>query len=219
MQLLNDQIRNDVRVMLADVKNPVKLTVFTRSDDCEYCAETRELMEEVAALSDQLTLEVFDFEGDPEMVRAFGVDKAPAVAITGAKDYGIRLYGIPSGYEFGGLLEAVKLVSDGRSELAEGSKELLAGLEEPVHVQVFTTPSCPYCPRAVLLAFQMAIESDLVTADMVEVMEFPDLATRYQVMGVPRTVMNETVQIEGAVPEPMLMEEFAKLSLKTPQRG
>ncbi len=62
-----------------------------------------------------------------------------------------------------------------------------------------------------LLAYQLAIESDLVTADMVEVIEFPHLATKYQVMGVPRTVMNETVHIEGAVPEPMLMREFAKL--------
>jgi predicted DsbA family dithiol-disulfide isomerase len=63
----------------------------------------------------------------------------------------------------------------------------------------------------VLLAYQLAIESDLIKADMVEVIEFPHLATKYQVMGVPRTVMNETVHVEGAVPEPMLMREFAKL--------
>ncbi len=62
-----------------------------------------------------------------------------------------------------------------------------------------------------LLAYQLAIESDLVTADMVEVIEFPHLATKYQVMGVPRTVINENVHIEGAVPEPMLMREFAKV--------
>ncbi len=62
-----------------------------------------------------------------------------------------------------------------------------------------------------LLAYQLAIESDLVTADMVEVVEFPHLATKYQVMGVPRTVINENIHIEGAVPEPMLMREFAKL--------
>jgi predicted DsbA family dithiol-disulfide isomerase len=63
----------------------------------------------------------------------------------------------------------------------------------------------------VLLAHQMAIESDLIRGDMVEVIEFPHLATRYQVMGVPRTVINETIHIEGAVPEPMLMAEFAKV--------
>jgi hypothetical protein len=57
-----------------------------------------------------------------------------------------------------------------------------------------------------MLAHQLAVESDLITSDMVEVTEFP-----HQVMGVPRTVIDETIHIEGAVPEPMLMREFAKL--------
>jgi predicted DsbA family dithiol-disulfide isomerase len=70
-----------------------------------------------------------------------------------------------------------------------------------------------------MLAHQLAIESDLVTADMVEVTEFPHLAVKYQVMGVPRTVMDETIQIEGAVPEPMLMREFAKLVNKSKSGG
>jgi predicted DsbA family dithiol-disulfide isomerase len=63
----------------------------------------------------------------------------------------------------------------------------------------------------VLLAHQLAVESDLITGDMVEVMEFPHLATKYEVMGVPRTVIDETIHIEGAVPETMLMDEFAPL--------
>ncbi len=62
-----------------------------------------------------------------------------------------------------------------------------------------------------LLAFQMAMASDLVRADMVEVVEFPHLANLYQVMGVPRTVINEEIHIEGAVPEPMLVREMGKL--------
>ncbi len=62
-----------------------------------------------------------------------------------------------------------------------------------------------------LLAYQLAVESDLIQAHMVEVIEFPFLGTKYQVMGVPRTVIDETIHIEGAVPEPMLMREFQKL--------
>ena len=62
-----------------------------------------------------------------------------------------------------------------------------------------------------MLAYQLAIESDLVTAHMVEVVEFPELGTKYQVMGVPRTVIDETIHVEGAYPEPMFMQEFAKL--------
>lgn len=62
-----------------------------------------------------------------------------------------------------------------------------------------------------MLAHQLAVESDLITSDMVEVSEYPELGAKYQVMGVPRTVIDETVHIEGAVPEPMLMAEFAKV--------
>lgn len=70
------------------------------------------------------------------------------------------------------------------------------------------TPTCPYCPRAVLLAHKMAVASDLVTADAIDATEFPELADRYHVHGVPRTVVNDTVRVEGAVPEAMLMAEL-----------
>ncbi len=141
MPLLNDQIKNDVREMLAEVKNPVKLTVFTQSFECEYCKETRQLVEEVASLSDKLSVEVHDFEKDMALAESLGIDKIPAVAVSGAKDYGIRMYGIPSGYEFGSLIEAIKLVSEGESGLTPQTRELVAKLQSPVHIQVFITPT------------------------------------------------------------------------------
>jgi len=211
MALLNEKIRKEISSVLADVTNPVTLKVFTQSFECQYCKETRELAEEVAALSDKLSFEAYDFVEDKAVADSLGIDKIPAIAIVGAKDYGIRLYGIPSGYEFGSFIEDIKLVATGDSGLAPATRQAVAKLKDPVHIQVFVTPTCPYCPRAVLLAHQLAVESDLITADMVEVIEFPHLATKYEVMGVPRTVINETIHIEGAVPEQMLMKEFARL--------
>jgi glutaredoxin-like protein len=211
MALLNDQIRADVKAMLGDLPSPVTFKVFSQEFECQYCHETRELVEEVASLSDKLSVEVYDFVKDKAVADELGIDKIPAVAIVGAKDYGIRLYGVPSGYEFGALIEDIRLASGGDSGLAPETREMVAKLTKPVRVQVFTTPTCPYCPRAVLLAHQLAVESDLITADGVEVVEFPHLATKYQVMGVPRTVIDEAIHIEGAVPEPMLMREFARL--------
>jgi len=73
---------------------------------------------------------------------------------------------------------------------------------------VYVTPTCPYCPRAVLLAHKLALASDLVTADMVEATEFPHLANKYHVYGVPRTVINEVIHIEGAVPEGALLPQL-----------
>jgi len=188
--------------------NDVKLVVFTQEFECQYCKETRGLVEELAEISDRVSAEVFDFVTDKEQVEAYGVDKIPAIAVIGEKDYGVRLYGIPSGYEFTGFIETIIAVSKGESGLSEETKKALAGLTEPVHFQVFVTPTCPYCPQAVHLAHRMAIESDLVTADGVEVIEFPHLATKYGVQGVPRSVINETVHIEGAAPEGMLLEKL-----------
>jgi glutaredoxin-like protein len=211
MALLNDQIRKEVTSMLSDVSSPVTFKVFTQEMECEYCKETRELIEEVASLSDKLSVEIYDFVKDKALADELGIDKLPAAAIVGAKDYGIRLYGIPAGYEFGSLIEDIKLVAGGDSGLAPETRKMVSELTKPVRLQVFVTPTCPYCPRAVILAHQLAVESDLITSDMVEVSEFPQLAVKYQVMGVPRTVIDESIHVEGAVPEPMLMKEFAKL--------
>jgi glutaredoxin-like protein len=208
MSLLSKEIVNHVREELGDLAAPVRLVMFTQEFECEYCAETRQLVEEIAALSEHITAEIYDFVADKEKADELNVDKVPAIAIIGAEDYDVRFFGIPSGYEFASLLHAIKLVSSGRSDLSEDTTEVLAQVEEPVHMQVFVTPTCPYCQTSVMLAHQMAVASPMVRADMVEATEFPHLATKYEVMGVPRTVINESVHIEGAVPEPMVLAKL-----------
>jgi alkyl hydroperoxide reductase subunit AhpF len=141
MALLNEEIRKQVRSALADVANPVTFKVFTQPAECQYCKETRELIEEVAALSDKVSVEVYDFEKDRALADSLDIDKVPGVAVIGAKDYGIRMFGIPSGYEFGSLIESIKMVSAGLSRLAPDSKKLVARLTKPITIQVFSTPT------------------------------------------------------------------------------
>jgi glutaredoxin-like protein len=141
MALLNAEIRKDVKAALADVKQPVVFKVFTQEIECQYCKETRELVEEVSALSDNVSVEVYDLVKDQAVAESLGIDKVPAIAVIGKKDYGIRMFGIPSGYEFGSLIESIKLVSDGESGLAAETRELVAKLTKPVNIQVFITPT------------------------------------------------------------------------------
>jgi glutaredoxin-like protein len=141
MALLNEKIRKEIRKALADVANPVTLKVFSQAFECQYCQETRELAEEVAALSGKLSVEVYDLVEDKAVADSLGIDKIPAIAIVGAKDYGVRLYGIPSGYEFGSFIEDIKLVSAGESGLAPATRQAVARLKDPVHIQVFVTPT------------------------------------------------------------------------------
>jgi glutaredoxin-like protein len=212
MPLLKEEDRQHLIKEFEGLRTPVKLVMFTQAMECEYCRETRMIAEEVAGLSDAISVEVYDFVTDQEVADRYGIDKIPAIAVVrdgeDAKDYGIRYYGIPSGYEFSSLIEDILMVSLGQSGLSQATKKQLQELTKPVHIQVFVTPTCPYCPRAVRLAHQLAVESELVRADMVEAIEFPHLSMKCQVHGVPRTVINEDIHIEGAVPEPMLMQRF-----------
>ncbi|HFQ94779.1 MAG TPA: glutaredoxin [Anaerolineae bacterium] len=212
MSLLSEQDRETLTQEFTALKTSVKLIVFTQEFECQYCRETRQIAEEVAGLSDKISLEVYDFVEDQEIAEQYNIDKIPATVIVrggdAPQDYGIRYYGIPSGYEFSSIIHDILMVSQGDSELLPETREWLENLTEPVHMQVFVTPTCPYCPQAVLLAHKMAMESDLVTADMVEATEFPDLSMKYSVMGVPRTVINETIHMEGAAPEPMLLAKI-----------
>ncbi|HVO70362.1 MAG TPA: thioredoxin family protein [Aggregatilineaceae bacterium] len=220
MRLMDQDTQQQVRELLSAVKSPVTLQLFTQEIECGYCRETRQIAEEIAELSDLVTLRVNDFVTDKELAQSLGVDKIPATLVLGEvdQDYGIRFYGIPSGYEFTSLLEAILLVGTGSFELSQGTLAFLEGLEEPLHMQVFVTPTCPYCPQAVVLAHVLAFASGKIKADMVEVTEFPHLGQRYQVMGVPRTVINENTYIEGAVPEQMLLEKL-KAAVKQPARS
>ncbi len=216
MGMLSEKDRQYVENMFQGIEHDVKLVVFSQSTECPYCRETREIVEELAGLSGKVAYEVYDFVEDSGAVERFGIEQIPAVAILGPgeEDYGIRFYGIPSGYEFSSLLEAVLMVGKGTSGLAEETRRALADVSEPVHMKVFVTPTCPYCPQAVHLAHQMALENSNIRAEMIEAIEFPHLANRYNVRGVPRTVINEEVHVEGALPEhPMLHKVLESVGL------
>lgn len=210
MPLMDDNTREQVREILSELTGPVKLVLFTQEFECQMCRETRQIAEEVAELSDKITLDVLDFVADEARAQALAIDKIPAIAVLGQNDadYGIRFYGIPSGYEFMSFLEAIKLVSAGEPDLEPETLAFLDTLTEPLHLQVFVTPTCPYCPSAVMLAHRLALASDRVRGDMIEANEFPHLSMRYQVMGVPRTVINEDTFMEGAAPEHMLLHKL-----------
>jgi glutaredoxin-like protein len=206
--LLDEKIRQEVKTALGELPNPVRLLMFTQEFECQFCRETRQLVEEVAAIHDQVSAEFYNFVVDQGRAEEYGIDKIPAIAVVGEKDYGVRLYGIPSGYEFSSLIESIRLVSSGEPQLTPAGLEFAQGLQDPVHIQVYVTPTCPYCPRSVVLGFNLAVASDLIKADMVEATEFPHLAQKYRVMGVPRSVINEEFHIEGAAPEPMVLDKI-----------
>lgn len=190
-----------------NLQGSVRLIVFTQETECQFCKQTREIAEEVATLSGKIKTEVYDFVKDNDKAREYRVDKVPAIAIVGNRDYGIRIYGIPYGYEFNPFIEAIINVSKGATDLSEETKQKLKSIDKPVHIQVFVTLTCPYCPIVSVLAHKFAIENDLIRADVIEVGEFPHLAQKYSIMGTPKVVINEQIEFSGVLPEENFLQQ------------
>jgi len=211
MSLLNEDLKAKVsRIFAQNLEGEVKIRYFTQDFECEFCRETRMLLEELTALSQKIKLEVYDFVADAEKAKEFGVDKIPATILSGKDEYKVRFFGIPSGYEFTTLIEDIVDVSKGRSRLPPQLVNKVKSITKPIHIQVFVTPTCPYCPKAVRVAHQLAIENLNITADMVESIEFPHLANRYSVMAVPKTIINDKIEFLGALPEEKFIEHVLK---------
>jgi len=190
-----------------NLKDDIRIVVFTQENECPLCKQARELAEEVGAFSNKIKVKVYDFVKDSEKAKEYQIDKVPAIAVLGKKDYGIRFYGLAYGYEFRPFTESIINVSRGATNLSEETKKKLASIEKPVHIQVFVSLTCPYCPLVTSLAHQFAMESDLVRADMIDVAEFPHLVQKYSVMGVPKTVINERTEFVGAVSEELFVQQ------------
>ncbi len=214
--LLNDDLSQQIKALFAELQNPVEVLFFSSQIDCPYCEESLSLLKEVTGLSDLFTLCVFDIDENASLAQQYKIDKAPGFVMVAKEgdqriDYGIRFFGIPSGYEFTSLINDLVMISTHNPALSDSTRAYLRTLNSPVHLQVFVTPSCPYCPRAVVLAHQLALESPWIEAEMIEASEFFDLANQYNVSGVPHTVINHGAgHVVGAYPEEMMIQEIQK---------
>ncbi len=141
MAILTDRDREAVKREFEKLTGPVKVIVFSQELGSETCRQTEWLVKEVVELTDKASVEVLNLILDREKAKAYGVDRVPAIVVEGAKDYGIRFFGIPAGYEFTNLIDAIVVASTGKPALSEETRTALAGLTSPVHIKVFTTPT------------------------------------------------------------------------------
>jgi len=218
MALLSEQDRQTVRGHLAVIDEPVRLLFFTQTFGApDTVMIAKQVLDEIVGLCDQLTLEEVNFVLEQDRARQYGVEQIPTIVLLkGDQDTRIRFLGAPAGYEFMSLIEAVILAGTNDSGLTPDSRALVAEhVTEPLNIQVFVTPTCPHCPRAVTLAHRLAVESPLITASCVEATEFMDLSRKFRVTGVPKTIVNGSIEILGALPE----DQFVRTVVGAPDEA
>ncbi|EQD32390.1 Glutaredoxin-like protein [mine drainage metagenome] len=195
------------------LRDDVDLVVFTsENEDCRYCKEVVQICDELSETSEKISVKRFVFEKDNDECKKYGVTKYPAVAVTkhGETSGRIKYYGIPSGYEFGSVIEDIKMVSTNEAKISAKAMEIISRIDKPVSIKVFVTTSCPYCPRAVGTAHKFALANSNISGEMIEAGEFSNDANEFGVSSVPHIVINGDVQFVGARSD----EEFAQFIME-----
>ncbi len=220
MAMLTDQDKEFLRNRFRDeLKNDVTIIAYTKKQEglespgleCEFCNETEELMTELKDLSDKIKLDTRQFLPDDQAVKDLGIDKLPALIIAGddQSSKAVRYFGIPGGFEFSSLVEDIIDLSRRSTDLEQRTKDRVKGVDKDIHIQVFFTPTCPYCPIAVRTAHQMAMENPQhIKADAIEAAEFPNLVDKYEIQAVPTVIINEEIHFEGALPEDQFADQI-----------
>ncbi len=210
---LSSDAAQQLHELLRGLGHPVRVLFFSRQEACAECPAQRELLDLVASASDkQVSVESYDLDREPELARYHGVERVPATIVLGRENYGLRFFGVTGGHEFPSLVHAVRLAADGPDVLDPQLRQLAAWVDKPTHLEVMVSLECPWCPKLVQLALQLAVANPNIRADMVDVAEFPDLTERYQVREVPRMVVNERPTFHGALPAGEAIMEILKVA-------
>jgi alkyl hydroperoxide reductase subunit AhpF len=142
MALLSERDQTEVRKYFEKMQRAVRLVVFSSElTNPELCRQNEELVREVAALDDRISVEVLNPSIDRERAEGYRVDQVPAIVVEGERDYGIRFLGVPSGYEFSNLIDAIIVASTGEPGLSADTQQALQGLDSDVEIKVFSTPT------------------------------------------------------------------------------
>ena len=206
--VFSDTEMKTIEKKFESLENDVEIIMFTQEHECHFCKETRDFVRKVGESSPKIKTTVYDFVNDEDKAKKYGIGKIPAIAIIGKTDYGIRYYGLPAGYEFTVLLDDIVDVSKGTTPLPDTIKQKLAGINKPVHIQVFVSPTCPYCPTAARISRRFAIENENIRSDVIEMTEFPHLVQKYGVMSVPHITINGDTSFVGAQPPEVFVEQI-----------
>jgi thioredoxin reductase (NADPH) len=212
---LPDDIKKVIKeTFFKELKENVALEVYTKPGvNDQFNDATVSLIKALSSLSDKLKVSFYAVDDEQSVKR--NVHRSPTVLIAPDK-YRIRYTGAPLGEEGRSLLVAILMASTGRSVLTAPAMEKIIGLKEKRDIQVFVSPTCPYCPQQVLSAFSAAIvKPDLITAEAVEIYENQDLAENLGSLSVPQTFINGIFTGMGLQPEEFFVESL--LSLKEPE--
>lgn len=210
-KLLNEEVQNQLKQVFEELKNSVTMVLFTSEEDCESCETTLNLLTEVSQLSDKLNLRVYDLKS--EEAKKYDIDLAPSFVLLDHNDeyHRVKFNGIPAGHEINSFISALIEMSGAESEVPAELLERIQKIDKPVNIKVFVTLSCPHCPGAVQKAHKLAMLNKNVTGEMIEAQTFYELSEKFNVTGVPKIIINDSLELVGNQPIERFLDQIESL--------
>ncbi len=205
--MLEQNVKDTIKNKFKELKNPIKLLLFEPKEDYQFSEEINTLLKELSDLGE----EKISFEKS-ESHSEYQIENTPSIVLEGKEKTFIRYLGLPAGHEFTPFIQSIIDLSKGEPNISDELKEKVRSINFPVHMKVFVSPTCPYCPASMKVAYDFAMLNSNIKADVYEVNEFREVGSKYNVMGVPKTVINDKVELSGAYPPGIVMQKI--LSLK-----
>jgi glutaredoxin-like protein len=212
-QLLNQEVKEQIKEFLNPMSNEVTFLLFTKDGHCETCLETRMLLSEVAELNHKIAFIEKNIVKDNEEAKKYGITLTPSFVILDKENNykGVKFNGIPAGHEINSFLTAILDMSGLSFEFDQETLNRIQKINKKVNIKVFVTLSCPHCPGAVSKAHRLAMLNQNIEAEMIEAQTFPDISRKYKVSGVPKIVINEKHELVGNQPLEAFLNELENL--------
>lgn len=206
-KLFNAEVSSQIKSILDGMINPITIKLFV-DGDCDTCQETKQLLTETAELSDKITLITQEVSDASDDLVTYNIEMTPSFVFLDADlNYrGVKFNGIPAGHEINSFLSAIMEMSGVTYELSNDVLKRIEKINKPVDIKVFVTLSCPHCPGAVQTAHRIAMLNPNVKGQMIEAQTFYDLSNKFNVSGVPKIIINDSLELLGNQP----IEEFLK---------
>lgn len=208
------QIQMELSRILSGLTHEIPIFLFTQGGKNDVFNDAaRQGLRFFRQLTDKIVLREFDL--NHEKAHQLGIDHSPTLVFDPDR-YHIRWLGAPLGEEGRIFLELLLRIGTGKSDLNPSAENVLKRIDQPRHVKVFVSASCPYCPQQALNALKAAVaRPEMVSLEIVDIQANPDLTDQYSAHSVPQTFADDVLIALGAQTEELFMTSLEKMAQQT----
>lgn len=204
--MLKESSQQIIRESLGQLKQPVRLVLFTSDRNCDSCPDALATAQAIKAAAPKIALETYDITMDRDKSEEYGVKRVPSFVVQSTVRRSVTFSGAVEGISLIMLLDALTGVAGNRIWFPDRIASTLTLLRHEVHVQVFLESDCSLCKPVAETAMGLALTNRMVNAELIAADDFPDLLAKYRIKVLPFILFGGKLSHQGHASESEFLE-------------